>query len=307
MVTVAGPCEAQSYPTKPIQFFVPFAPGGGADLVARVVAAKMAEGMGVPVVVENRPGAGGTVAATIVKNAPPDGYTIYEYNIGNAIAASVYKRLEYDPINDFTPVTLLTRGPFLMIANTSTNLQSIADLVAYAKANPGKVSFASSGFGGSTHLAGELLKSMAGFNMIHVPYGGAGPAVSDLMGGRVQVMFVDLGMGLQLVESGKVRALGVTSLHRSPLAPNIPTVAETVPNYEASAWFAIALPARAPRPVVDKLSDEAKRVLALPDVREKLSAYELAGSTPEEAARFIKDEVERWGTLVKTSGISIDN
>jgi tripartite-type tricarboxylate transporter receptor subunit TctC len=303
----ATEAAAQGYPAKPVRLVVPFAAGGGADLIARVIGQKLSEKWGTAVVIDNRGGAGGNLGAEVAATSPPDGYTLFEYNVANAIAVSVYKKLNYDPVRDFTPVTLLARSPFILIASPALDVTSLRDLLAQAKARPGKMNFASSGNGGSTHLAGELLKTMAGIDVTHVPYKGAAPALTDLMAGQVQFMFVDPASGLQLAKAGKVRALAVTSLTRTPLAPDLPTVTESgVPGYEAGAWFGLALPANAPRAIVDKLNADIRQVLDQPDVRERLAGYELAGTTPEQFGEFLKSEVARWNRVVKASGAQVD-
>ncbi|MEO8752789.1 MAG: tripartite tricarboxylate transporter substrate binding protein [Casimicrobiaceae bacterium] len=303
VVPGATHAAGEAYPAKPVRIVVPFAAGGGADLIARVIGQKLQEKWGVPVIIDNRGGAGGNIAAEVVATSPADGYTLFEYNVANAIAVSVYKKLNYDPVKDFTPVTLIARSPFILIASPTLAATSVQDLLAQAKANPGKMSFASSGNGGSTHLAGELLKTMAVIDVTHVPYKGAAPAMTDLMAGRVQFMFVDPASGLSMAKAGKVRAIAVTSQKRTPLAPDLPTVAESgVPGYESGAWFGLALPANAPRAVVDKLNADVRQVLELPDVRERLAGYELAGSTPEQFGEFVKAELTRWSRVVKVSG-----
>jgi tripartite-type tricarboxylate transporter receptor subunit TctC len=302
-----APAADPPYPSKPVRVVVPFAAGGGADLIARVVGQKLQEKWGVPVVVDNRGGAGGNIGAEAVATARPDGYTLFQYNVANTIAVSAYRKLNYDPVRDFTPVTLIARSPFVLIVSADSQFGTVRDLLQRAKAQPGKLHFASSGYGGSTHLAGELLKTMAKVDIVHVPYKGAAPALTGLLGGDVQFMFVDPGSGLAMAKQGKVRALAITGAQRSPLAPELPTVAESgVPGYEAGAWFGLALPANAPRDVVDKINADVRKVLQDPGVRERLSGYELVADTPEQFAGYIKAEVVRWGRIVELAGARLD-
>ena len=301
--------SAQAYPSKPVRFLVPFTAGGGADIIARVIGQKLQEKWGQQVVVDNRGGAGGNLAAELTAAAAPDGYTIFQFNVANAIAISLYKKLNYDPVKDFSAVSLLASSPFIFLAQPALKAATVQELIAQAKAQPGKLIYASSGNGGPSHLAGELLKTMAGINITHVPYKGVAPALSDVFAGQVQLMFAVPASGLPQVKAGRLRALGVTGAKRTPLAPDLPTVAESgVPGYEASTWYGLVTPAKAPRAVVSKLYADVKQVLALPEVQERLTGVgvELIGNSPEEFAQFIKTEIARWSRVVKFSGAQID-
>ena len=301
--------SAQAYPSKPVRFLVPFTVGGGADIIARVIGQKLQEKWGQQVVVDNRGGAGGNLAAELTAAAAPDGYTIFQFNVANAIAISLYKKLNYDPVKDFSAVSLLASSPFIFLAQPALKAATVQELIAQAKAQPGKLIYASSGNGGPSHLAGELLKTMAGINITHVPYKGVAPALSDVFAGQVQLMFAVPASGLPQVKAGRLRALGVTGAKRTPLAPDLPTVAESgVPGYEASTWYGLVTPAKAPRAVVSKLYADVKQVLALPEVQERLTGVgvELIGNSPEEFAQFIKTEIARWSRVVKFSGAQID-
>ncbi|MBI4189484.1 MAG: tripartite tricarboxylate transporter substrate binding protein [Betaproteobacteria bacterium] len=303
----ASGVAAQTYPNKPVRFIVPFTPGGSADSLARVVGQKLQEKWRVPVIIDNRGGAGANIGAQLAAAAPPDGYTIFQFNIANAIAISVYKKLNYDPIKDFSPVTLLAMQSFILVATPAINVGSMQELIALAKAQPGKVIYASSGIGGSSHLAGELLKTVANINLLHVPYKGSGPALSDVLSGQVHLLFNNLMASLPLVKAGKLRAVGVTSAKRSPLAPELPTIAESgAPGYEAGTWYGVVTPAHTPRAVVNKLYTDVKQVVEIREVHKQLSGYELVGSSPEQFAQFLKAEVERWGRVVKFAGVQID-
>ncbi len=301
--------SAQAYPSKPVRFLVPFTAGGGADIIARVIGQKLQEKWGQQVVVDNRGGAGGNLAAELTAAAAPDGYTIFQFNVANAIAISLYKKLNYDPVKDFSAVSLLASSPFIFLAQPALKAATVQELIAQAKAQPGKLIYASSGNGGPSHLAGELLKTMAGINITHVPYKGVAPALSDVFAGQVQLMFAVPASGLPQVKAGRLRALGVTGAKRTPLAPDLPTVAESgVPGYEASTWYGLVTPAKAPRAVVSKLSADVKQVLALPEGQERLTGVgvDLIGNSPEEFAQFIKTEIARWSRVVKFSGAQID-
>ena len=300
---------AQAYPGRPVRFIVPFTPGGGADTIARVIGQKLQEKWGQQVIVDNRGGAGGNIAAELTAAAPPDGYTIFQFNVANAIAVSLYKKLNYDPVKDFSAVSQLASSPFVLLTQPALKIATVQELIALARKQPGQLTYASSGNGGPSHLAGELLKTMAHIDLTHVPYKGAVPALNDLLGGHVQLVFAVPASGLPHVKAGRLRALGVTSPSRSPLAPELPTIAESgVAGYEASTWYGLVAPAHTPQPIVTKLYVDVKQVLGLPDVQERLSGVgvELIGSTPEQLAQFIKAEIARWSRVVKFSGARID-
>ena len=298
-----------AYPNKPVRYIVPFAPGAGNDLIARLVGGKLAESWGQQVVVDNRPGAGGNIAAETTARAAPDGYTIFQFNVANAIAVSLYKKLNYDPIRDFAAVTQLAYSSFLLVVHPAVKAKTTQELIALAKAEPGKLNYGSSGNGGSGHLVTELFKAMSHTDLVHIPYNGGGPAMNDLLGGQVQILFAVPSTALPHVRTGRLRALGVSSLQRISLAPELPTIAESgVPGFEGSAWYGVVVPARTPHDIVVKLNADIRRVLQQPEFRERMAGQgvELVGSSPEEFARFIKSEVAKWGRVVKAAGAKVE-
>ncbi len=298
---------AQSYPTKPLRFVVPFAAGGGSDLVARTVAQKISEALGQSVIVDNRPGAAGTIGADLVAKSPPDGHTLLLGSNGPlAINPSLYAKLPYDAARDFAPVSLVTVMPFLLVTHPSLPVKSVKDLVALAKAKPGQLNYGSPGSGSTTHLANELLKSMTGMQITHIPYKGVAPAAIDLISGQLQMMSGDLSTLIPHVRSGKMRALAVTGTRRSSLLPDMPTVAESgVPGYAAHGWFGVLVPAAAPHAVIERLNAAIVKGLAANDARERLGALggEVAASTPEQFGAFIATEAAKWSKLIKALGL----
>ena len=307
---VAAVTWAQPFPTRPIRIVVPFPAGGTTDVLARAAAQKLSESLGQPAVVDNRPGAGGNIGAELVAKAPPDGYTLLMGTVGtHAINPSLYPRMPYDHVRDFAPVILVAGVPNVLVINPALPVNSVAELLAYAKANPGKLNFASSGNGTSIHLSGELFKTMTGVQMAHVPYKGSAPALQDLMGGSVQLMFDNLPSSLALIKAGKLKALAVTSLARAAALPDVPTLAESgLPGFEASSWFGLLAPAGTPQPVIAKVNSEVAKWLASPEAKEKLLAQGAiaAGGTPEDFARHIAAETAKWQKVVKESGAKID-
>ena len=306
-VALVGSAAAQ-YPTKPIKWVVPYPPAGTTDVLARIVAQWLSENIGQQVVVENKPGAGHNIGTEFVINSPPDGYTMLLVNPANGINASLYKKLSFNFVRDIAPVAGLVRTPNVMVLTTKLPMKTVAEFLAYCKANPGKVSMASSGSGTSTHLSGELFKSMTGCNMVHVPYKGAGPALTDLIGGQVQVFFDNLPSSAGHIKSGNLRALAVTSTARDPSLPDVPTVADTVPGYEATAWFGVGMPKGTPREAIDKMNAAVNKALADPKLRARLA--ELGGSpipgTPEDFGKTIVAETEKWAKVVAASGATVD-
>jgi tripartite-type tricarboxylate transporter receptor subunit TctC len=304
-----APAHAQTYPTKPIRFIVPFAPGGGNDVVARLIGGRLAEAWAQQVVIDNRPGAGGNIAAELVARANPDGYTIFLFNSANAIAPGLYKALPYHPIRDFDPVILIATSPFALVVHPSTPAQSIKELIAVAKAKPKTLTYASGGNGSSTHLAGEHFRQMAGIDIVHVPYKGAGPAFVDLISGQVSMYFASIPPALPQIRAGRVRALAVTSDRRTSLMPELPTVAEAgLPGYQSGASYGIVVPARTPAAIVQKLNEEVARVLGDTEVRSRLTSQgmEIAAGTPQDFARFMKAEIAMWAKVIKTSGARVE-
>ena len=305
----AVPGPGLAYPGKPVRYIVPFPPGAGNDIIARIVGQKLAENWGQQVVVDNRPGAGGNIAAETTARAAPDGYTVFQFNVANAIAASLYSRLNYDPIRDFAAVTQLASSPFLLVIHPAVKARTTQELIALAKAEPGRLNYASSGNGGSGHLVAELFKAMAHVNLVHIPYSGGGPAMNDLLGGQVQILFAVPAAALPHVKSGRLRALGVSSAQRIKLAPELPTIAESgVAGFEGSAWYGVVVPALTPRAVVVKLNADIVRVLQQPEVLERLSGQGVlvVASSPDDFARFIKSEVAKWSRVVKISGAKVE-
>jgi tripartite-type tricarboxylate transporter receptor subunit TctC len=299
----------QPYPSKPIRVIVAFAPGGIADFAARSVSQKLSESLGVPVVVENRPGAGGITGAEVVAKSPPDGYTLLVTSISHTINPSVRKSLPFDAVRDFTPVTLITDAPNFLVVHPSLPVKSVKELIALARARPGQITYASSGTGTSTHLSGELFKSLARIDIVHVPYKGGGPAVIDLVGGHVQMMFSTLPSVLQQVRAGKLRGLAVTGARRFPAAQEFPTMIEAgVAGFEVSGWSGMFAPAGAPREAVSRLAAEIGKILRAPELKERffVQGAEPVGNTPEEFAAFVNSEIAKWKKVVEASGMQAD-
>ena len=298
----------QDYPNKPVKWIVPYPPAGTTDVLARMVAQWLTEKMGQPFVVENRPGAGNNIGTEAVIKSPPDGYTMLLVNPANGINATLYKNLNFNFIRDIAPVAGLVRTPNVMEVTNSLPVKTVKEFIDYCKANPGKINMASSGSGTSVHLSGELFKFMTGCDMVHVPYKGAGPALVDLIGGQVHVLFDNLPSSIGHIRGGRLRALGVTSEGREPSLPGVPTVGETVPGYEATAWFGIGMPKGTPREIINKVNAEINRALADPKMRERLA--ELGGrpiaGTPEDFGRVIAAETAKWEKVVTASGAKPD-
>jgi len=298
--------HAQEYPTRPVRFVVPFAPGGGGDIVVRAVAQKLTERLGQSVVVDNRSGAGGNVGTEIAARSPADGYTLLMANVAPmAINVSLHRKLPYDPIKDFTPITLLARFPNVLVVHPSVPAGSIKELVALARSKPGQLTYASAGSGSTTHLSAELFKSLAGIDLVHVPYKGGGPALIDLVAGQVTLYFGSMPASLPHIRSGRLRALGVTSPQRSAAAPDIPSVAESgFPGFDAVTWIGAVAPAGVASSIVKRLNAEIVQIMSLPDVRERLSALgaEPVTNSPDQFAAYIGSEIKKWAGVVKASG-----
>ncbi|MBA3774944.1 MAG: tripartite tricarboxylate transporter substrate binding protein [Betaproteobacteria bacterium] len=310
LALTAASTHAQAWPSKPIRYIVPFAPGGTTDILARTVGDKLAIALGQPVVIENKPGAGGGVGAEITAKSAPDGYTIMGGTIStHAINASLYKSLPYDPVRDFAPIVLVARVPNMLVVHPDVPAKNVAELVALLRANPGKYTFASAGNGTSQHLSGELFKSMAGAEMQHVPYKGSPPALQDVMGGQVSMTFDNITTAWPLAKGGKLRALAVTTAKRSAIAPDVPTLAEAgLPGFEVGSWQGVFAPAGTPPDIVKRLNAEIVKILNTPDVRDKLAALgaEVVGNSPEEFSTMVKAEVVKWADVVKKSGARVD-
>jgi tripartite-type tricarboxylate transporter receptor subunit TctC len=302
--------QAPAWPSKPIRYVVPFAAGGSTDILGRTIAEKLSVALGQPVVVENKPGAGGGLGATEVAKATPDGYTIMGGTISShAINASLYKDLAYDPVRDFVAVTLIARVPNMLVVNNDVKAKDVAELIKLMKSTPGKWNFASAGNGTSQHLSGELFKGMAGVEMQHIPYKGSPPALTDVMGGSVSMTFDNITTAWPLAKGGKLRALAVTTTKRSPVAPDVPTLAESgLPGYEVGSWQGVFAPAGTPPDVVKRLNSEIVKIINMPDVQKKLLELgaEPVGDTPEQFGAFVKSEVAKWGDVVKKSGAKVD-
>ncbi|WP_341989113.1 tripartite tricarboxylate transporter substrate binding protein [Azorhizobium sp. AG788] len=308
-VWASGAAGQETYPNRPIRLVVPFAAGGSTDIVARIIAAKMGDILKQPVVVDNRGGAGGNLGAAAVARAAPDGYTVLMGTVAtHAINPALYTKMPYDPVKDFAPVSLLVNVPNVVIVHPSLNVKTTAELIALLKANPDKYDYASSGVGTPLHLSGALFESMAGVKMVHVPYKGAGPAMLDLVGGQVKIMFDNLPSAIGHIRKGSVVGLAITTKERSPAAPDLPTVSESgLPGYETYSWNAIFAPAGTPMAIIDILAKAGAQAVADPEVQAKLADLSAVtvGSTPDQLAAHVKSELAKWGPVVKASGASI--
>lgn len=307
---IGNAAMAEGYPERTVRLVVPQSAGGGADILARTVAAKLSEAWGKQVIVENRPGAAGIIGTQGVAQAAPDGYTLLMGAIStHAINRALYKDLSYDPVKDFEAITMVASAPLLVVVHPSVEANSVQELIALAKSKPGKLNFSSAGNGNSTHLAGELFKSMSGVEIVHVPYKGATPAEVGLMGGQVSLMFSSILSAMPHSKAGKMKALAVTSTKRSSVMPELPTVDETgLPGYDVNPWYGLFAPAGTPKDIVDKISREVVRTVQMPDVKKRFASLgaDAAGNTPEQFASFIDAEIAKWDKVVKESGTKID-
>ncbi len=302
---VCGAVQAQNYPSKPIRFIVPFPPGGGNDIVGRIVALKLAEGLGQPVVVDNRGGAGGTVGTDMTAKAPPDGHTMLVNNISLAVNATLFTKLPYDTLKDLAPITLIGRQPNMLVVHPSVPARSIRELLALAKARPRQINYGSGGVGTGSHLATELLQLMTGVAMVHVPYKGLGPALTDLMGGQIQLIVSSMASALPQVKAGRLRPLAVTTAKRSSFFPAVPTMDEAgVRGYEFDTWYGLLVPAGTPGTIIDRLNQEMARVLASTAVQEQFTpqGLEAAHTSADDFGSYLRTEIEKWGKVVKASG-----
>ena len=301
--------KAADYPARPVHVIVGLTAGSGVDIMARLVGQKLAESMGQPFIIENRPGAGSNIATHFAAQAAPDGYTIFVPTIANAINATLYKNLQFDVLRDFSPVILAATAPNLLIVNPKVPANTVQEFIALAKKQPGKLTIGSSGIGTSPQMTGELFRRRAGIDLLPVPYKGGPEATAALLGGQIDSLFAITSTALPHIAAGRVRALAVTSRARSPLLPNVPTVAESgMPGFEAVTWFGFAVPTGTPRPIIDRLNVEIGKALAMPDVKQKLSAQgiDVAGGTPEQFGAYMHDEFTKWGQLVKDSGAKVE-
>ena len=296
---------AQTYPSQPVRIIVGFAAGGPNDILARLIGQWLAERLRQPFVIENRPGAGSNIATEVVVRAPPDGYTLLLVGSPNAINATLYEKLNFNFVRDIAPVASFMRGALVMVVNPSVPAKTLPEFIAYAKANPGKISYGSGGVGGITHITPELFKMMAGVDMVHVPYRGVAPAMTDLLGGQVQVLFGNPAQSIQYIEAGKLRALAITTAMRSNALPDIPTVGEYVPGYEASSFFGFGAPKNTPPEIINKMNEEINAGLTDPKIKAKLAELDgiaLIGS-PADFGRLIADETEKWGMVIRAANI----
>jgi tripartite-type tricarboxylate transporter receptor subunit TctC len=310
-----APAHAQSWPTKPVRIVVPFPAGGTTDIVARSLGAELQKMWGQSVVIDNRPGAGGNIGADAVAKSAPDGYTVLMGTVGtHAINQSLFtqngQKMPFDPVKDFAPITLCAAVPNVMVINPKLPVNSVPEFIRYAKANPGKVNMASSGNGTSIHLTGELFKTVTGIYMVHLPYRGSAPAITDLIAGNVNVMFDNLPSALPHIKSGRLRALAVTSRNPSAALPGVPTIeqAANLKDFDASSWFGLFAPAGTPRAIVDKIQGDVAKALSVPEVRERFVSQgaEPGGNTPDQFSAFIKGEIEKWARVVKVSNARVD-
>jgi tripartite-type tricarboxylate transporter receptor subunit TctC len=309
LFALAGPALAQDYPSKPIRLIVGFAPGGGTDYVGRAIGQRLSDALGQPVVVENRPGASSMVANEMVAKSAPDGYTLLVAAAGAmTIAPNINSNVGFDTFRDFEPIALVVTSPYLLTVNPSVPARNLAEFTALAKASPGKLNFASAGTGGAPHLAGELYKRMAGVDLVHVPYKGLAPAITDVLGGQVQAVFADINLVLKQIEAGKLKALAITGTQRFAALPDLPTMAEAgLPGYQAQTWYGLVAPAGTPASVIKRLHAEVSKALALPEMRSQFATQGMlpasASATPADFAALIRTDFDKWRKLIKEAGI----
>lgn len=311
LLAVSGAAPAaENYPTRPIRIVVAYTPAGTTDILARLLGQKMSETWGQPVIVDNRPGANGNIGTDIAARATPDGYTLLMATAAtHSINNTLYPKLAWDAVRDFAPISLVALVPNILVVNNALPVKSVKELIAYAKANPGKLTHGSPGIGSTAHLSMELFKSLTGTQMIHVPYKGSAPVLSDLMAGQISLTMDNIPVYLPYAKAGKIRALAVGSRSRTPAAPELPTAEEAgVPGLVAVSWFGLAAPARTPQPIVDKLAKETARILKLPDVQKRISdlGAEPVGSTPQEFAAFIQSEIRKWRKVIQDAGVRVE-
>lgn len=305
----AAGAQAGTWPNKPVKILFGFPAASATDVIARAVGQKLSDKWGQPVVIENRPGAGGNLGSELAARAPADGYTIFFGTVANAISTTLYTKLNYDYLKDFTPITLVATTPLVLVANPSVPVKNVNELIAHAKANPGQLNFGSGGVGTSNHLAGEMFKAATGTNLVHVPYKGTPAAYNDMFGGQVALMWDNIVAVTNHVKNGKLKPLAVTSLQRATSLPDVPTMAESgLPGFEAVSWIGALVPAGTPQPVVDKIYTDLTAVLRMPEVKEKLAASGavVVGNTPEQFAAWNRTEIDKWSKAVKASGAKVD-
>ena len=309
LATFAASATAATFPERPLRLIVPYPPGGGTDITSRLIARRLSDSFGQQVIVDNRSGGAGNLGCEIAARSAPDGYTMLTAGISFAINVSIFSKLGYDPVRDFAPVSLVATVPLIVVVHPSVPATSIRELIELAKARPGTLNYGSGGAGTANHIAGELFKYMTATDIVHVPYKGGGPAMADIVGGQIQLLFNTISSTVGFMNSGKLRALAVTGKQRSPAAPNLPTVAEAgVPGFEVGAWFGVVVPAGTPRAVVNRLNSEIVRVTRQPDAREQFAAQgaEAIGSTPEELGRHLRSEIDKWAKVAKAARMHAD-
>jgi len=297
---------AQSYPARPVRMIIPFPPAGGTDVVGRLIGQRLNEAWSVPVVFDNRPGAGSTVGTGMVAKAAPDGYTIGVTSMSLAINATLYRALPYDPLKDLAPIILAARAPNVLVVHPAVPANTVRELIAYAKAHPGKLNFGSSGTGGVSHLSGEVFRAAAGIDIVHVPYKGAGPAMTGLISGEAQIMMATTPVALPQMKANRLRAIAISSRQRSPLAPDLPTIAESgFPGFETDTWYGFIAPAGTPAAIVKRIHADTARILELPEMKTALAQQgaQPAGGSPEEFRRFIRSEIEKWGKAIRAAKV----
>ena len=302
--------HAQTYPSKPVRLIVPYAPGGATDIIARAAAIELTKTLGQPVIVDNRPGAGGNLGADMVAKSTPDGYTmVMSANSLHGITPFLYTKLSYDPNKDLVPVIVFASFANVLALHPGVKANSVKELIALIKAQPGKLSYASSGSGSTIHMSGEMFKQLLGLDITHIPYKGSGPAVSDLMGGQVQMMFDNIPSAISHIRSGKLRALATTGPKRAAVLPELPTMIESgVPGFVSTAWFGLAMPAGTPKEIIARMNADGQKAAKAPEFVKRMNdlGYEIVGGTPEQMAAMIQDEIRRWGPIVKASGAKVD-
>jgi tripartite-type tricarboxylate transporter receptor subunit TctC len=308
-ILVGAAAAQEAYPSRPVRFILPFPPGGGTDILGRLIAERLSAGFGQPVVTENRGGAGGNVGAEAAAHSAPDGYTIVLVAPSLAISPSLYSRLNYDPVKDFAPISLVATVPNVMIANPSVEAKNLQEFIALARAKPGEMNFGSGGSGTSNHLAGELFNIVTGARLVHVPYKGVNLAMQDVLSGRVQLVFIGIPAALPHIKAGRLRALAVVAPQRSAALPEVPTAAEAgLKDFEVTTWYGVLAPAGTPRPIVTRLNAELVKIMHMPDMKERLAglATDPLTSTPEEFAAYLKQEIAKWGDVVRKANLKAD-
>lgn len=308
LAAFCGVATAQNYPAKTVRMVVGYPPGGPTDLIARIVSQKLSESWGQQVIVDNRPGASGMIGAELTVRAAPDGYTLLMVPVTYAVTPSLYPKMTYDAAKDLAPVAQVAAAPFILVVHPTLPVKTVKDLIALARSRPAQLNYASASTGGMPHLAGELFNTMTGVKMIHIPYKGAAPATTDLLAGQVQLMFNNMLSAMPQVKNGRLRAIAVTSTKRSAAVPELPAIAETVPGYEASGWYAALAPAAMPRELIAKINSDMNRIMKMPDVMQRLAGdgVEAVGTTPEQFGTYLRSEIAKWGKVVQTSGAKAD-